>query len=1173
MKATPRLGRWFGIDSTPELRPKSHPPSSGRSRTARFLAILGALIIPATAQDQLNASLNPDGRPVTITREFCPIDSLKTPSTIGGLKVSAIGDAALQGCDDRTSVTTHGGVAMASSAQFAVMGIQWNSDVGRFEVSCRGLLNHVYRLQRSDDLRTWTDLAVTHQRLAPYLLQDCPTREFYRTLASPLTADDDWKNQILATGTNAIALEPFLSRFAEGSSERLRWIKFLILLEDPHRVYFQASSKYAFHYEFARARLPSFARVSVDEFEAMSLHRDGQKVVLGTLLFPQAPFLAEVGIQFAGYDAFTSEQVAEWFHQVKSRVLIRGLAFYYLPVFEQAASSKVHAAELAARGVPVVSLERWVVGNQCYSRGWALGRLVYLPSAQISAAYTNGRLLPSDILLTDAVPADIPPVIGILCLSPAALNSHVAILALSSGVPFGYVADPSEQAQLLAWNGDEVLLMVNPTDQGSVIKAFKADRLSSDQRRQLLELKQPARLNITPMASAGRITLPAAGLVPADLRYVGGKAASFGVLARSIPENTPTNAIAFTFDLWNSFLNQEIAAGKTLRQWIDEKLSALPDIPANLAALHNALSEIRRTITQDADFTPEQKRDILQSLSIFDTQRNLRFRSSTNVEDIEAFTGAGLYDSYSGCLADDLDADAFGPSHCDPTEAQERGVFRAIRKVYASYYNNTAYLERRRRGVQEEEAGMGILVHLSAPDEIEDANGVATLSVTQAQDPALRNVSAKLVTQPGAVSVANPEANVKPEIIDATWSGWANPALTLEQHSGLLPWGGKVLDWPKDYDSLLALLDSGARAYANLFPERQTLVLNFEYKKLNPGRLMVKQIRELRTPAQVAPLLIPDAGDIVVLQYGSPWDITNERLPIDVLSNHRLKGSWRFEISRLDEGLLTELTLRMGDAIFRATGPLGSLPGARMDVEGHRVQYAFVHGEGISRRTVRLGLNFPWDMENNPPPLVFLSDAVMDLRVDYETPQQYLGTDGEPTSRTNEMVLLEPREALLRDNTSVTLSMTAGSLTVESEFDYWNLYSRGPYRGDSLTEAVAHFRETRLLGLASKPILLRSDFSQSFATGHHNFGQYFLFEPGMEPGMDPQILAELRSANIKMIWAQGGFLIGPKFGTDWKDCNGSIVCQGCDTIAGRPSPWLGIWQVRVVGYDGTWREW
>ena len=50
---------------------------------------------------------------------------------------------------------------------------------------------------------------------------------------------------------------------------------------------------------------------------------------------------------------------------------------------------------------------------------------------------------------------------------------------------------------------------------------------------------------------------------------------------------------------------------------------------------------------------------------------------------------------------DDLDADSLGPSLCNPTEPDEKGVFRAIRRVYRSLYNDNAFLERLRHGVNE----------------------------------------------------------------------------------------------------------------------------------------------------------------------------------------------------------------------------------------------------------------------------------------------------------------------------------------------------------------------------------------------------------------------------------------------------------------------------------------
>ena len=86
-------------------------------------------------------------------------------------------------------------------------------------------------------------------------------------------------------------------------------------------------------------------------------------------------------------------------------------------------------------------------------------------------------------------------------------------------------------------------------------------------------------------------------------------------------------------------------------------------------------------------------------------------------------------------------------SICDPSKPDERGVFRAIRRVFASFYNDNAYLERLRWSVDENSVGMAVLVHHSFPDPTELANGVAIVR---------RRFSSweiRLVSQVGAVSV------------------------------------------------------------------------------------------------------------------------------------------------------------------------------------------------------------------------------------------------------------------------------------------------------------------------------------------------------------------------------------------------------------------------------------
>ncbi|MCZ7636327.1 MAG: hypothetical protein M5U12_09995 [Verrucomicrobia bacterium] len=63
----------------------------------------------------------------------------------------------------------------------------------------------------------------------------------------------------------------------------------------------------------------------------------------------------------------------------------------------------------------------------------------------------------------------------------------------------------------------------------------------------------------------------------------------------------------------------------------------------------------------------------------------------------------------------------------------------------------------------------------------------------------------------------------------------------------------------------------------------------------------------------------------------------------------------------------------------------------------------------------------------------------------------------------------------------------------------------------------------RLTGLVSHPIVLRSDYAQTYRPGHHNFVEDFVFDPHLEPGLDPALLAELTARNIRAVVGQVSF--------------------------------------------------
>jgi hypothetical protein len=932
------------------------------------------------------------------------------------------------------------------------------------------------------------------------------TNRFYRGTFRPRSPNDDWKNQVV------IPSDPFAP---QGHSNQVRWIKFAVLTDDFTRIFYQDSVKYPFHYDYASQRLAPFIGVDRSAFDQLSLHPgDNQRVILGSILLPPLFSTAgEYGIQLVGLEPYPPPTVSKVLELVQATVHApNGGQPLYMPTWEQFDSALANDSYFEERGFPLGTSTRWSGGSDIYAAGWALGRLVYIPAAEIRAAYTDGRLLPADILLTDGVPAEVPLVNGIISLRPSTPNSHVAILARSFGVPFVYLSDPDLGLYVQQLAGHDVALRAESEfgrDDIRVIDVHGA--LSAELRAEILALKAPPLLNFPAKASYGAIASSVDQLVPDDAKYFGGKAANFGLLRRTIPDNSPP-AIAFSFDLWEQFMDQQLPNGSSLRAEIAARLAPFSSYPPSMAQLSSTLAGIRDLITSTARFTPAQQDAVISALAMFDPTRKIRFRSSTNMEDAEQFTGAGLYDSFSGCLLDDLDGDSTGPCGCDPTEASERGVFRAIQKVYASFYNDNAFLERLRHQVDESTVGMALLVHHSFPDE--EANGVATMDATLR--PTFDRYSAELATQLGEVSVTNPDGGALPEFMRADkFSG--EPSFTLVNHSSLLPLGSHVLKWDADYRSLMSLLVNVTNAYRLFHPGRIRFLLDFEYKK-EGGAMVVKQVRPLPLPStagQVTPFLIDAAGpDWVVFQgeYG------------DVFANHRLKSEWnlrtrnlRLTDAELQQSFYASSQLEYIDAntIQRLTGPPSSWPEAAWSIAGNLARDIWATGTGKTRRVFQLETNLVRQVPDGANPLLTHADFSKYFSVTYATPVPKLTQSGsEVIAATSETVRLVPRPvktagALLQ---SRSLSNSSG-ITVQTSF-YW---PEPPGLAAGYTAPLVEWVETRITGITSEPIILKGYYSQTYRPAHHNFGEDFLFEPGLEAGIPPAVLAELAAANIQAL--------------------------------------------------------
>jgi len=202
----------------------------------------------------------------------------------------------------------------------------------------------------------------------------------------------------------------------------------------------------------------------------------------------------------------------------------------------------------------------------------------------------------------------------------------------------------------------------------------------------------------------------------------------------------------------------------------------------------------------------------------------LRFRSSTNVEDLADFTGAGLYTSAAAAV--------------DGGRAE---LGSAIKTVWASVWNAQAFIERDFYRVDQRQVRMGILVHPAQADEL--ANGVAlTINEFSQLRPAYY-----INAQVGDVSVTNPTADAAPEqILYYTW--YEEPEYEVITRSSLMGW---TVNWPSatallTRPELDELADYLYVIHARIRSRYPGSAVDVEWKLMPDRKLLIKQARPFR---------------------------------------------------------------------------------------------------------------------------------------------------------------------------------------------------------------------------------------------------------------------------------------------------------------------------------------
>lgn len=315
------------------------------------------------------------------------------------------------------------------------------------------------------------------------------------------------------------------------------------------------------------------------------------------------------------------------------------------------------------------------------------GYLRKVTAEEVESTFLNRR----DIVLTDGIPNDLPVVAGIITSEFQTPLSHINVLSNSRGTPNMAVREAWDDEELNELEGELVYLNVGADN-------YEIRKASLNEATAFWEEREPQDPIFLEKDTDYQLLPDIADVSITDVNKVGGKAANFGELLNVGGIPTPENAFAIPFYYYEQHME---AYG--LNQYLTSMLND-PEFETN-AAYRDEMLDVLRDSIKASPINPELVSMVSSKISNFQDFPSFRFRSSTNAEDLEDFSGAGLYDSKSA-----------KKDHATKT------IERAIKKVWASLWSWRAFEERAYFKIDHQSCAMGILVHRSFPDE--DANGV-----------------------------------------------------------------------------------------------------------------------------------------------------------------------------------------------------------------------------------------------------------------------------------------------------------------------------------------------------------------------------------------------------------------------------------------------------------------
>lgn len=606
---------------------------------------------------------------------------------------------------------------------------------------------------------------------------------------------------------------------AGGTEIGLRAVKVVVDMEAGDAVHFLGSGRWDLHYTFVREEIEHEAHLDRCDPEQNALfvqgwHRfseeqyanvDTRRYLLATLV--EYATTGHRAIEFTTGDRISPAQMERAFFAITSHVWsprdwsIRSLSA------EQ--SEKLRMIE---GRVPIIGetapLRDLVL--QPLSPGVGYGVLRWIPSSELADA----PLGIDTIVVTDDVPNDLPLLGGLITETGQTPLSHINVLSRGRGTPNMALRNAREDSRLSPYFDSLVRFEVDgggfriePADLAEA-EAFWSERRPSGPR--LVPRLDTSVRELIPLDEASLSMLPSIGAKAAQLAELGHTISN----RPSCPGPIPTPRGAFAVPMVHSLEHFEASGARELLMELLSNLAFRAD-PRMRA---EGLARVReRILTHPVD--PTLLAAVTDAVRTRFGDERVRFRSSSNIEDLPHFNGAGLYTSVSA-------------EWNDPS----RSIADAIRIVWASLWNQRAYEEREIAHVEQLASAMGILVHLTHRGEV--ANGVGVSR--NIFDPT-RGDMYYFNIQVGEASVVSPAPGVSTEEI--VYRFGRDPRLVRQSRSSLTSFDILSDSEMDEVACTLAAIHDAFRPRLDPEHEAQWFAMDIEFKFSRNRTLVVKQAR------------------------------------------------------------------------------------------------------------------------------------------------------------------------------------------------------------------------------------------------------------------------------------------------------------------------------------------